>query len=269
MKRDLENKMIAGVCSGIAKKYGFNRTLVRFIFAFLLFPTLGTAIFAYLLCMIVMRAEKPENVANSPDMDPDVQALLNSEDIKDQATLVQSATDLLDRVAEITSFEAVKVWDEQASRLSKELKTLAVRMTEKLEELKTSFPNAAKAQKMLQVSTERVLEVAEKLEDWVDRTPDSRDEAKELISNYKLLKKELTLDKKEVLSNMREVRDNSRDRMTRMSFASGKTGRFARDVERMSRERGLSDHRSERDRLDSQILAVDRRILWLERISKS
>ena len=63
--RDPNNKVIAGVCSGVANYFGWDPTVVRVLFALsLLFG--GSGFFAYIVLWIVM----PEGVAYQPPMYP-------------------------------------------------------------------------------------------------------------------------------------------------------------------------------------------------------
>lgn len=63
--RDPNNKMIAGVCSGIANYFGWDPTVVRVLFAIsLLFG--GSGFFVYIVLWIVM----PEGVAYIPPLPP-------------------------------------------------------------------------------------------------------------------------------------------------------------------------------------------------------
>ena len=58
--RSRENKMLGGVCAGIAEYLNVDPTLVRLIWAFFVVFA-GTGILAYIICWIVI-PEKPTNV---------------------------------------------------------------------------------------------------------------------------------------------------------------------------------------------------------------
>ena len=51
------NKIIAGVCSGIAEFVGWDPTIVRLLYAVLTIASIGTGVFIYLILWIIM----PEN----------------------------------------------------------------------------------------------------------------------------------------------------------------------------------------------------------------
>lgn len=55
MKKDTANKMIFGVCSGLAKELNVDPTVVRAIFAILSLMGFGTPIIIYLVLAIVMQ----------------------------------------------------------------------------------------------------------------------------------------------------------------------------------------------------------------------
>lgn len=56
MKRDLSNKIIFGVCSGIAKELKIDPVVVRAIFAILTLMGFGLPIIIYLVLAIIMPA---------------------------------------------------------------------------------------------------------------------------------------------------------------------------------------------------------------------
>ncbi|MBR3738005.1 MAG: PspC domain-containing protein [Eubacterium sp.] len=54
--KDQSNKMISGVCSGIAKYFDIDPTIVRLIWALAIIFA-GTGILAYIICAIVIPDE--------------------------------------------------------------------------------------------------------------------------------------------------------------------------------------------------------------------
>ena len=57
LRRDVSNKMIAGVCAGIARRYGLSRSGLRL--AFVLSCVLpGPQILAYLLLWVLIPADR-------------------------------------------------------------------------------------------------------------------------------------------------------------------------------------------------------------------
>ena len=57
--RNTENKMIAGVCSGVGEYLNIDPTIVRLIWA--LVSLSGAGVVAYLVCALII-PEKPSNI---------------------------------------------------------------------------------------------------------------------------------------------------------------------------------------------------------------
>ena len=57
--RNPNNKMLAGVCSGLAEYINIDPTVIRVIWA--LVGLTGTGIIAYLICALII-PEKPSNI---------------------------------------------------------------------------------------------------------------------------------------------------------------------------------------------------------------
>ena len=57
--RSKTNRMVSGVCAGIAEYLGIDPTVVRIIFAILIL-TGGLGLFAYVICLLLM-PEAPES----------------------------------------------------------------------------------------------------------------------------------------------------------------------------------------------------------------
>ncbi len=55
--RSKTDKMIAGVCGGLAQYFGVDTTLVRLIFALLVFFGVGSGLVLYIVLAIVMPLE--------------------------------------------------------------------------------------------------------------------------------------------------------------------------------------------------------------------
>ncbi len=53
LTRDTSNKMIGGVCSGVANYFGIDPTLVRIIWAVLALGY-GAGILAYIICWVII-----------------------------------------------------------------------------------------------------------------------------------------------------------------------------------------------------------------------
>ncbi|MCB0061924.1 MAG: PspC domain-containing protein [Caldilineaceae bacterium] len=55
--RSRSDRMIAGVCGGLADYFGIDSTLIRLLFAVLFFVGVGSPILIYIVLWIVMREE--------------------------------------------------------------------------------------------------------------------------------------------------------------------------------------------------------------------
>jgi len=60
--RNLENKMIAGVCSGLAEYLNIDPTIIRIIWA--LIAISGAGLLAYLICALIIPV-KPSNIIDA------------------------------------------------------------------------------------------------------------------------------------------------------------------------------------------------------------
>ena len=56
--RSRKDRIIAGVCSGIAKYLELDPTVIRLIWAFLTLASFGTGIIAYIIAMIIIPEER-------------------------------------------------------------------------------------------------------------------------------------------------------------------------------------------------------------------
>ncbi len=54
LRKSRKDKMIAGVCSGLAEYLGWDPTIVRILFVILSFASYGAAIFGYFILAVVM-----------------------------------------------------------------------------------------------------------------------------------------------------------------------------------------------------------------------
>lgn len=200
-------------------------------------------------------------------------------------SLVDQATQLINEINSISSFEMVRQWDNSASDVSGQIKYEIEQLEERLSQVVIPEPVQEKRGFFSRFTKEKpkgppesdnirnvisqLQFICKTLDEWIDRTPDTIDEAKSMIADYKLFKKELTLEKREATTNLRDAREQSRNNMASMTTLRGGMGRFARDVERLRKESELSKHQSLRDQIESQLISVEKRIIWLEKISRS
>ena len=57
LKRDLDNKIIAGVCAGIANEMNMDPIIVRLVFVLAAFFTVGLPIIIYVIMWLLMPTE--------------------------------------------------------------------------------------------------------------------------------------------------------------------------------------------------------------------
>lgn len=62
--RNVNDKKLSGVCSGLAKYFSIDTTLVRLIWAIVTLCTVGTGILAYIICALLI-PEEPTNVIDA------------------------------------------------------------------------------------------------------------------------------------------------------------------------------------------------------------
>jgi len=122
---------------------------------------------------------------------------------------------------------------------------------------------------------ERIVETLVRYQDemaeMIEFSPDNPADQKALLKELRLQKKELRAEKNDVAANMRAIRQEHRE-------AGAGAGRYlgglvydrklagaTRRALRISQEKTLRPHESQKEALDRQIRAVERRILWTER----
>jgi len=54
LKKSRTNKMLAGVCGGIAEYIGWDPTIVRIIYLILIFTSFGTMVLLYFILALIM-----------------------------------------------------------------------------------------------------------------------------------------------------------------------------------------------------------------------
>lgn len=61
--RNLENKVLFGVCAGVAEHFGWNVSTLRLLWFVLAFVGLGSPVLFYIILLIVMPAQKKKDYA--------------------------------------------------------------------------------------------------------------------------------------------------------------------------------------------------------------
>lgn len=109
----------------------------------------------------------------------------------------------------------------------------------------------------------QIINLIDQLETAIDFTPDSPHDLKELIKECKQQKKELQTEKKAVIAQMTSIRVEARQRIAKA--ISGKYGTLYKRSIQLNKESALEPHESEKASIESQIIKLDRIIVWLER----
>jgi hypothetical protein len=204
--------------------------------------------------------------------------------------VVDEVSSHINSVTNLNSFESVRIWDEKSIEYTNILRNDIQKLESELSQLNKLYQLQSQewnnlgflkriGKKDESVETKNTIDTVTRnisklkwfidtIEEWVDLTPDDLEECKLMIKDYKVLRKELVLEKKSSTSSLRDVREQSMNRMSQVGFINGSTGRFIRDMERMKKQTQLNKHQSLRDEIEQQILQVDKKIIWLEKIIK-
>ena len=204
--------------------------------------------------------------------------------------IVDEISNHVNSVTSLNSFEGVQEWDDKSKEYVLVLENELIKLNSEIEETNNKYENESRefaslgflkkiGKKDPSLETKKSLDslkgnysklewLKNTIDEWIDLTPDNIDECKQMIKEYKLLRKELVLEKKSATTSLRNTREQSMERMSKMGFTNGSVGRFLRDVERMKKQVELNKHQSLRDQIEQRINGIDRRILWLEKISK-
>jgi len=63
LRRSIRDKKICGVCGGIAQYFGYDSTLIRILFVFLVLASFGWGLLLYVILCLLMPEEKTETVS--------------------------------------------------------------------------------------------------------------------------------------------------------------------------------------------------------------
>jgi flagellar motility protein MotE (MotC chaperone) len=217
------------------------------------------------------------------------------ENLSKQAMALQYATnEIATRFQSLSTFPEASQWDSDATalvslyeqfknaladfRLSEEE---AIRQTHNVRNALPFFKRLfasrkqEKAHKSIIGQVEKGIKSTEtaisQLLEWIDQTPSSKAEQKEMLGELRLLKKELMTEKRTVNESMRAIRTQARQNMSTWTGVQGKfIGSVAR-VERMQirhqKESALTPHEDAKAAIERQIIACERRINWISKFT--
>ena len=206
--------------------------------------------------------------------------------------LLDKTNILLKQIAEITSFDAVAKWDNEAREvlgllkkafeeangieeiLKKDLTSLEIKY-KNLPFYKKIFYN----KKMENAILAKIQEIRNTkdthtrcidfLEEWIEKTPDDKNQADLMLKELKLMKKELTTAKKEISAQIKDINNKARMENAQVSteyFSSAKSKQLQKIQIRMNKENSLLSQQDQKAAMDKQIIDIEKLINWVERI---
>lgn len=100
LMRDLDNRMIAGVCAGVARRYDWDPTVVRVAFILAGVLSAGTAIVLYLAAWLIMPAGSDAEAGGVPPL---------KEEFRDAGERAAESARIIGRAAKQAAFEIADV----------------------------------------------------------------------------------------------------------------------------------------------------------------
>jgi hypothetical protein len=178
---------------------------------------------------------------------------------------------LTNKFRNLSTFSEVVEWD-------KEAEVVIAEIVDKIKFLDTivlqySNVNNSTQTKFKQKYQEILENMALKLQESIDFTPNNSDEQKSLIKELSFTKKELQLQKKEVTANMKNVNERARSRSVRagnnfLGIYNSKMAASERRNIRYQRDAQLRPNEAIKAAIERQILQIEKDILWVKRFTK-
>jgi hypothetical protein len=206
--------------------------------------------------------------------------------------LVSRYKELLSSFDNLETFSDTIQWDSDASSLIELFKDSVSdfleyqkTMQQELEiikaerESKSFFARNFSSKKVEKEHTDSILDMAdvvkkteiviEKLQDLIDRTPNSKADQKEMLNELKTIKKNLTLEKREINESIRQVNVEARKSISKVTGISGgifgTVARAHRVNVRYQKEAALRPNEDAKAGINRQLLQVEKDILWVSR----
>jgi len=185
---------------------------------------------------------------------------------------------LMSEFENITTFVEVDQWDKEAEAGILRINDLFLQLENEVSHYRHSFSHS-KVQQFLFKSTLQQIDsvykvplknMANKLQEAVDFTPNSLKEKKELLKELKNQKKGLQLQKRELAANMKEIRRQARTQSVNagqmiFGYDSKMAARERRGI-RYRKEAQLHPHEDAVSAIERQLLQIDKDIFWVESI---
>lgn len=196
----------------------------------------------------------------------------------------------------LESFEDVKQWDYRANSVISDMDAFISAYEKKLNDALNSkneieikikarpfflrpilmWSGLAKTNRILQTGDKeinRVLDIKNQLQGWIDATPDNAVEANEIIIELKLTKKQIDINKKELQLQIKQINVDTKKKVnkieSRILFTSPKLKRLQLDRVEKKQGQNISPLEQSLLELDAQELEIDKMILWYEKIKYS
>lgn len=211
--------------------------------------------------------ERPEiNVDSIQRLVNEYKSLSDFSAAADWDRRAQSEIDILatalDRIESFERYIAAQVTATQQERASKNAlaRVFGSRSAEKALEADAEWARVRRAD---------IEKIADQLQEMMDYTPADEAERKSIIKELRLTKKELQVKKREITAKMQAVRVETRQQSAQLeSFGIRGLAKVAagqrRNIRRR-REGQLAPSEDAKAAIERQLLAIDRRINWLER----
>jgi len=177
---------------------------------------------------------------------------------------------LMNKFRNLSTFAEVAEWDKEAEvAIAEIVETIKLLDTVVLQ---YSNVNTATQKKFKQKYQEILENMALKLQESIDFTPNNSDQQKALLKELSFTKKELQLQKKEVTSTMKTVNERSRSKSVRagnfLGIYNSKIAASERRNIRYQRDAQLRPNEAKKAAIERQILQIEKDILSVKRFTK-
>ncbi|WP_146131602.1 hypothetical protein [Merismopedia glauca] len=178
---------------------------------------------------------------------------------------------LMNEFTQLATFSGVADWDERANN---ELQNLfdGLQLLDSEIDRQSKILNKQKIDVYKARYRQPIENMAEKLQEAIDFTPNSSSEQKLLLKELRQLKKEMQLEKREVAASAKEIREKARlksiyaGRVLGVIYNSKIAARERRAI-RYAREAEVAPHEDIKAAIERKILQIDKDILWAERFT--
>lgn len=200
---------------------------------------------------------------------------------------------LMEEYKKLSTFAEVTEWDKQAQAeanlIAQVIQQLNDEITEQIQALEQEKRSRSEKSLFSRILSNRksekeldahimqcqsfkatLEELAAKLQEAIDFTPNTLEERKALVKELKQRKKELQVEKRSVAAEMKAIRAEAQHQSANagtsfIGIYNSKLAASQRRSIRYARESTLRPHEDAKSAIERQLLQVDRDILWAER----